>query len=427
MTLMVRIGIYTRLSQNRDGESTSIDRQLESCRKRMEPGWTEVKVYRDDDISAYSGKVRPAFEEMVADIESGSLDIVLAYALDRLGRRPKDIERLLEAKVRFICVRDSLDSNSASSELFVRILAAMAKMESDNIAARIRLKHEELRATGSFSGGKQPFGWNKAEADLLRKAAKMILDGHSVMSATRETGIPRRSLKRALLSPRMVGKREPDGPVGMPVILEEEDWRGVQAILTDPSRAVDPNRGKHLLSGLLVCGLCGQRLHIHIRKGNRRYACAPKPPGCNRIVIAAKSLEEYILSAALTRTWEKFNSREMKVAIQAKKDHDEEEEKELRAELAALKDRLYPLMDMYTSGDLPLDEWQRARAVLNERIQAIEDELLGRSGNTGTIEVSMPKGEERQWLSSVIEKVVIHPSKGRGPVFNPERVDISFR
>jgi DNA invertase Pin-like site-specific DNA recombinase len=385
-------------------------------------------VYRDNDISAYSGKVRPGFEEMVADVESGKIDLILAYALDRLGRRPKDIERLLEAKVRFICVRDSLDSNSASSELFVRILAAMAKMESDNIAARIRLKHEELRANGSFPGGKRPFGWEKSEADLLRKAAKMILDGRSVMSATKETGIDRRSLKRALLSPRMIGKRDPDGPVGMPVILDEADWRGVQSILTDPSRSIEPRRGKHLLSGLLVCGHCGQRLHIHMRKGARRYACAPSPPGCNKITISAKPLEEHILAAAWTRTWEKFHSREMKVAIQARREHDEEEQRELRAELEALKERLYPLMDMYTTGALPLNEWQRARATLNERIQAIEDELAGRrTSETEVMEVSLSKGEERQWLSSVIEKVVIHPAKGRGPVFNPERVDISFR
>ena len=34
-------------------------------------GWTVVEVYCDNDLSAYSGKRRPQYEQLLSDIESG--------------------------------------------------------------------------------------------------------------------------------------------------------------------------------------------------------------------------------------------------------------------------------------------------------------------------------------------------------------------
>jgi site-specific DNA recombinase len=425
----MRVAIYARLSRNRDGESTSIERQVAACRKRMEPGWVEAKVYRDDDISAYSGKVRPAFEDMVAEIKAGNIDIVLAYALDRLGRRPKDIERLLESGVRFICIRESLDTTTAASELFVRILAAMAKMESDNTAARIRLKHDELRSLGRFSGGKQPYGWKPYEADIIRAAADRLLAGESLRSVARDLGMERTRLRRRLLTPRIVGKREPDGPSGMPEILPIDKWRKVQAILTDPHR-VPPKGGTHLLTGLLECGVCGNRLYHKIRytpKAWRSYECKPSPPGCNKVGISARAIESLVRERAWAKAWDTYRKRPLRASLSSMKKADERKRKELLTELSTAQEKLYALLDMFTAGDLTMEEWKKARATLDARIVSLEQQLEKASSVTAADYALPSSSDDRDWLAQMIEKVVVKPAAVRGRRFDESRVEIYFR
>lgn len=51
--------------------------------------------YVDNDISAYSGKPRPAYARMIADVTGGLRDAVLVYNLDRLHRRPVELEEFV--------------------------------------------------------------------------------------------------------------------------------------------------------------------------------------------------------------------------------------------------------------------------------------------------------------------------------------------
>jgi DNA invertase Pin-like site-specific DNA recombinase len=53
--------------------------------------------YVDNDVSAYSGKRRPDYERMLADLADGTVDAVLVYHIDRLTRRPIELEDFLSA------------------------------------------------------------------------------------------------------------------------------------------------------------------------------------------------------------------------------------------------------------------------------------------------------------------------------------------
>ncbi len=64
--------IYARISQDRTGEGLGVQRQLEDCRaEATRRGWRVAEEYVDDDISAYSGKQRPAYQRMLEDLRSG--------------------------------------------------------------------------------------------------------------------------------------------------------------------------------------------------------------------------------------------------------------------------------------------------------------------------------------------------------------------
>ncbi|HVX08342.1 recombinase family protein, partial [Humibacter sp.] len=73
--------IYARISLDRTGEGAGVERQLNECRALAKKlGLKVVKVLTDNDISATSGKVRPAFEELLAMRPAA----VIAWHQDRL-------------------------------------------------------------------------------------------------------------------------------------------------------------------------------------------------------------------------------------------------------------------------------------------------------------------------------------------------------
>ena len=59
-------------------------------------GWPVAEVYVDDDRSAYSGKARPEYRRMLADIADGAIDAVVVWHLDRLHRQPRELEEFFE-------------------------------------------------------------------------------------------------------------------------------------------------------------------------------------------------------------------------------------------------------------------------------------------------------------------------------------------
>jgi site-specific DNA recombinase len=85
--------IYARISQDRTGEAFGTRRQVSDCQAEADRrGWPVAEVYVDDDIAAHSGKPRPPYQRMLDDIRDGHIDAVIVYHLDRLHRRPKELE-----------------------------------------------------------------------------------------------------------------------------------------------------------------------------------------------------------------------------------------------------------------------------------------------------------------------------------------------
>ncbi len=88
MTTPTSAAIYARISSDTEGTGKGVERQIEDCRRlATEFGWPVHDEYVDNDISAYSGKRRPAYERMLDDIRDGTVDAVIVYNLDRLIRQ----------------------------------------------------------------------------------------------------------------------------------------------------------------------------------------------------------------------------------------------------------------------------------------------------------------------------------------------------
>ena len=300
------VGIYTRLSQDREGQ-TSTSRQEADCRKLAEGrGWTVHRVYGDLDLSGYSGVSRPAFEELLEDLAAGTIVGVVSWKLDRLSRNRRDWNRLAElvdGGVKLACVQDPVDTTTTLGSVVVDLLASMARAESANTSTRVRSANLERAEAGKpHPSGQRAFGYTRewtivrSEAAVLRKAADRLLSGDSLHAVCRDlndrgvttTGGNRWrgfTLSRTLRSPHVAGLRTHHGqvhPGTWTPILDRATWERLRAVL---DRRGASHRGggrlKHLLSGgVLVCGECGSTMTSRPREDKRlRYVCRQETGG----------------------------------------------------------------------------------------------------------------------------------------------------
>jgi site-specific DNA recombinase len=308
----VRAVIYARLSDDRAGQSTGIDRQVESCRSfAASRGWEVVEVFRDSDISAFRGTRRPAFEQMLDELPN--VDVVLVWKLDRLVRRFLEFARIWprfqENDVALASATEPIDTSSAIGRIIVLMLVGFAELESENISLRSRAKHAELRRQGRPSGGgSRPFGltadWTGLvgdEADLIREGAQRLIAGASIQSLAKDwalAGHPKNptEIRRLYQQERLVGRRAgQDGLNGqIPAILTPETFDGVQAALRLRRGLGRAAPRRHLLSGLMYCADCDEKMKIHHHDQGLRYRC----PSCFQSVNEARS-EDIIVDGVL--------------------------------------------------------------------------------------------------------------------------------
>jgi DNA invertase Pin-like site-specific DNA recombinase len=391
--MVVRVGIYARISSDREGDNLAISRQLADCEALAErKRWAVVERYVDADISAYGGKPRPEYRRMLDDIEDGALDAVLVYHADRLHRHPRELEDFIDLCARtgtkMATVSGDLDLSTHEGQLMARITGAVARKESDDKSRRIQRKHEELAAAGKVSGGgSRPYGYGAdkrtirpEEAEVIRELARRVLAGDSLKALCKDLndrGIPTaagkdwapQTMRRMLLSARISGQREHHGEIvakaEWPAIITPAETQKLRAKLRDPDRRTNRAGRRYLLTRLLRCGHCGSQLYSRPRDdGARRYVCATGPGfgGCGKLTILAEPVELFVSEAALHR----LESPLLPEAI--RRPPDETKGTEWQAEAERAQAQLDELAEMWAAGEITRGEWQKARPPIEKRL-----------------------------------------------------------
>lgn len=462
---MIRALVYARLSRDRDGSQTATARQLADCRKYADAkGWEIVAEHEDADLSAYSAKVtRPGFEAVLAAVEAGEADIVLSWKLDRLLRRPRDFERLWQlceaVGTHIATVTDGIDTSTPMAGLLVpRILSTFAELEGSNLSIREKRKHEETAKAGKRSGGgHRPFGltadWTAevpVEADAIRSAVDSILDGSSmyrVVGDWNAAGLRTstggewnaQKLRSMLRSPRLAGLREHRGEIVggavWPAIVEREKHERLRTIM---SRRRAPEReGRYLLTGMLRCAKCGNRLYVRRRSVDRvrRYGCekAANNGSCGGVHIIADPLDAHVTDAVL----DYLDSPALVAALDAHERRAETVDIDaLRADESALEELS---RDYYTERMLTRVEYLVARDALEVRIKAARSKLA-RTNGTGTLHALAKLGDalrdawanesldwRRSVLVAVVDRILVGPAVRGRNAYDPTRVAIEWR
>lgn len=453
--------IYARISEDRAGDGLGVARQVEDCQALAERrGWTVAEVYVDDDISAHSGRHRPGYERMLEDVKDGTRDGVIAYHLDRLHRRPIELEHfanvLGNAGARVETVNGTVDFGTGDGLLLARIMAAVAANESDAKGRRVRRKMDEIAQAGRPHGGPRTFGYqadkvtlDPVEAPIVRDLAERFLAGETLSSLTNwlnDQRIPtvrgaaewRTSTVRGLLySARISGQREHRGdiigPAAWPAIITPAQTTRIRAVLDDPSRVTTRAARRYYLAGRLRCGKCGTTLVSHPRNGVRRYVCKTGADftGCGGVYIDATRVEDLISRAVLYR----LDSPEVAAALSGQH-ADDADTARLHDALADDEARLEELAAMFGDRQITAKEWKAARGPIETRIKATR-RAIAAATNTGDLARyagqgdllgstwdTIPLNRQRAITDTVLDHAIIEPrgtsSGGRG--FDPSRV-----
>ena len=89
-----RCAIYTRKSSEEGLEQAfnSLDAQREACAafilSQKHEGWAVLPTLYDDGGFSGGTMERPALKRLIADIETGQIDVIVVYKVDRLLRWP---------------------------------------------------------------------------------------------------------------------------------------------------------------------------------------------------------------------------------------------------------------------------------------------------------------------------------------------------
>lgn len=446
---MTRAADYTRLSQDQDGTSTACARQhQDSIAYHTQQGWETVDSFTDNDISAYNRKKkRPDFERMLHVIESGAVDVITIYRSDRLARQPKDLERFLDAceahKVRLVSLTEP-EFGGVAGLMILRLLVNLANYESGVKAERVARRLLADAEQGiPHNGGTRAFGYTSAhephplEAPVVREVVGRVLAGESLRAVSCDlnhrgiltvTGKLWRTgnFHRTLTSPKYAGLRVHKGVIRTGTwepIIDRTRWEQLQAVLTSNYRPNEVRIRRHLLTGLVVCGRCGNKLNctrIKVRGGTTTFAyrCAmdpPTQPGCGL------SMRKHRLEGIILERFFHVVTTDAFTSLLAQAEHGQTMTAGLLSELAEDEAALGQLdKDHYVERTMSRPRYQAASAELTARIERARARIAKESSPIHQIPTD-PEQLRTEWerrdivwqrsvLEVLVEKITLAPT-----------------
>jgi len=186
-----RVALYARVSTT----DQSTDSQLLDLRRYVrERGWDVFKEYVDEGISGTKDS-RPALNELMNDAKKRRFDVVLVWRFDRFARSTKHLILALEEfknlGIDFVSYQENIDTSSPLGSAIFTIISAVAQLERDIIAERVKAGLRRARANG------RKLGRPRVEVDPAQ-IQKMRSRGLSLRAIGKQIGISRTKVSEIL-------------------------------------------------------------------------------------------------------------------------------------------------------------------------------------------------------------------------------------
>ena len=177
-----RVAIYARVSTL----DQSTDSQLLDLRRYVrERGWHLYREYTDNGISGTKDS-RPALNELMNDAKKRRFDSVLVWRFDRFARSTKHLILALEEfrnlGIDFVSFQENIDTSSPLGSAIFTIISAVAQLERDIIAERVKAGLRRAKENG------KKLGRPRVKVDLVQVKA-LHSQGYSTRAIAQELGL----------------------------------------------------------------------------------------------------------------------------------------------------------------------------------------------------------------------------------------------
>ena len=399
-----RVAIYTRKSTDKglERDFNSLDAQREACEQYIKSqahlGWKLTDTRYDDGGFTGANIDRPAFARLLNDIDSGRVDVVVVYKVDRLSRSLLDFAKVMDrfnkAGAAFVSVTQNFSTADAMGRLTLNVLMSFAEFEREMISERTRDKIAGSRRRGKWTGGAVPIGYEaqdkklviiEHEAHVVRDIFERYLDRQSALEIAQHLNDTHQLTKqrvtskgrvragrdwtkdavlRILKNPVYAGLMPYGGDVfdgEHEAIIEPAIFHRVATYLKKhgAGRTGKPRSGEYLLTGRLfcVCGMAMTGKGTRKKKGGakkyRYYQCVNKDKrgsrACESRPLPAGAIERFVVARIRDATADgnlaDEVTRRMDRYFDQKRAALEEEQKTLPKQIAELSAEIKKLID----------------------------------------------------------------------------------
>lgn len=444
---MKRTFVYCRVSTEEQSrpDHHSLKFQEDHCRTyAKQKGWRVAKCRKD--VGSGKDDDRQHYQELLADIESGAIDVVVTYRLDRLSRNVRDVYDFLhktqDAGVGFVSTSESFDTTTAMGRAMLGVAAVFAQLTREMMGENIRNGLARRAQSGKYTGatGNPRLGYTYSreddmllvhpkEADVVGKAFELCgvqkwSLGQIARHLNREGCRTKRGrqfsagvLARLLRSSLYVGKvtyggEEYDGQ--HEAVVSRELFDEVQRLLEE-RKAMPPRtqHSPHLLSGIARCGKCGWRLRIHRqyhgKKGQKKAYRSYQHRGtdfvgesaCTSFTKSADKLESLVIDKirelAASRVFQEAAFAEAQGQLASDMPGIGRERDEVQLKLSDMADQFGRWAERLDRGQIDEEQFITRNAELLEQKAKLQErlaELEARAAEGESIEVGLVEVRE---------------------------------
>ncbi len=147
-----RIAVYARVSTT----DQSTGSQLLDLRKYVsDRGWQIYREFVDEGISGTKDS-RPALDQLMDDARKRRFDVVFVWRFDRFARSTRHLINALEEfknlGIDFVSYQENIDTSSPLGSAIFTIISAVAQLERDIIAERVKAGLRRAKENGKKLG-----------------------------------------------------------------------------------------------------------------------------------------------------------------------------------------------------------------------------------------------------------------------------------
>lgn len=333
--------IYARKSsESEDRQVLSIDAQVDEM-KQLAKQTNRILLDIKSEAKSAKQEGRPIFNEILKDLEQGSVQGLIVWHPDRLSRNAMDAARLIDLldrnKLQEIVTPSQVFKNTPTDKFMFSLLCSQAKMDNDNKGINVKRGMKAKAKLGVYPGS-LPTGYlsivkirgNRAiESDterlpLIRKMMDLMLSGNHNALAVREIAneewgfrmpggkkLGRTTIYNIFTNPFYCGSYEfPRGSGEWyegthEAIISKEEFDTIQYMMGRKGR---PRPKKHVFdfTGLIKCGECGASVTAEAKFKKTKagkvhsyvyYHCTKRMhPSCTQKCLEEQELVSQVIS-----------------------------------------------------------------------------------------------------------------------------------